>query len=261
MVSEDTNLLKKILYSFNPDKYGTLVKTNYKKSILYFFVILLFACILSGIIMLPKILSLPSQIEQQMNAFDYLNVSIDYSMNKALEIPPEQPFLSIDTNSNQTSLDNQNVLVTSTDFLYKGVLLKEKSIPLKEYKNLKEKRSQLGKFVMLMAIVAIPSLFILFYIIQLVKYALVLTIIFLFTVLILRLRKSKLSFHTILKVLLYSSTLLLFFDLVIAKLGISGFMLPLNLYAGISLHIIALLIFLIFYIIIIAIQHSKEIRI
>lgn len=244
--------------AINPDKYSVLINYNIGSGLKFFFIVLFFSTLLMGVLIIPNLLTMHSSLTQEMKSFSKFNIDLDVKMKEPFKYPANNPFIKIDLEKNLSN--GANVLINKEKIKYKTVFSSYKEENLSDYKNAAQKTDDISRLFTVLTILIIPSLFLIFYGVTAIKYLLLLALVFIISYGALKFRRSGLTAKTVLNTLLYSSIVLIVLDTVLIPVPISKYLLSVNIFYGVSLRVVPVAIFLIFYILILAMLDSKKIR-
>ena len=251
---------KTILKSFNPDSYKDLANRSTKESFSYFASMLALSFIVMMLIAIPKFAMMPSYINDEMKSFDTLEISTNTEMNSDFEFPGERPFITIDTNSNSTKLEKENILVTDDYIIYKSFFMTKK-IPTSDIKDLKENSYVVQKLLFYLMIFMLPSLLLFGYALFFIKYLVLIGLGVLILYGILKIRNHDIKFNKVYKIGFYASTIMVLLDvLTIPYPAIRKFMLVFDVSIWFSVALVPVLLFFIYLFIAMLLVGTKGIK-
>ncbi|MEM3374590.1 MAG: DUF1189 family protein [Candidatus Woesearchaeota archaeon] len=214
--------------AFNPGEYKNLVLRKKRDTINYFFLLLFFCIFLGLILSIPKLINVPNKIQSFFSNFEIINVSMDVKANEKIVVM-DFPKIVMDFTGNysynDTKITDEFILITNSDIYTKKFRpsfsgffqIENKSFD--QYKNLKDDFSKIKNGTYwLIFLLMLPSAILFIYLFNLIKYVL---IIFLFTILgfiFIKIKRKKPSLIHVWKTAVFSSTIIIFMDIVILPL-------------------------------------------
>ncbi len=206
--------------SFVPSQYPELSKRHIVTALKFFTSSLMILIFLSIIISIPKIMSMPSSIENQLSQFN----SVEFTMNGAVLIPNNNPLFIFDT-TNQ--YENVTSLIYATNDM---ISVKDHIIMFSDSENL-------SKLLFLIFLILLPGFLILVYFIYLIKF-IILVLLFTFIVkVILQMLNYYCSFKHLFVSAIYASPILMLIT-------------TLNMFFVINLYYVQYLLYFLFYLLI-----------
>lgn len=223
--------------SLNPRAYTQLLSRKKREVASFFITLLLYCVLLSGLTNIPNFVNFPKQVEGAVSKISTLNITgLDVEITEPVTLL-ETPKVVIDFSENNT-LDKEFVLITKNEIFFKKFQPKLFNLFITEQKPVSELgdvlntvRSIKGTYWIVLFIL-LPSLFFISYLLNFTKYSIIITLVFILSFIILKLTKKKLNFQHHLKAAFYSSTIMIFLDIVISPL-FNLSVIPFLLYLGI----------------------------
>jgi len=197
-----------ILMTFNPGSYEKLVERKLGHTFNYFIDIVFLVLLATLLISIPRLVTMPTTVANEMNAFDTFDIKIEKTMNKPIMIPEGRPMVVIDTTKNYTSLEKGKILFTSNGVFYKLLPLTLERKIVREGTLLDDK-AQAGTLFTVILVALLPSLFLLAFVYLLLKYALIAFVSALIAFIAVRVVRFGVTFEEIVKVAFYSSTIMI----------------------------------------------------
>ena len=198
---------KNIGYSLNPWKYELFVERLATDLLKQFFMFLGFSIIISLVLFLPAFVALPVTLEEKLDGFDTLVIDINSSMNEPVSLPEHDPFISIDTTSNES---NKDAFVSITgNAIYVGDTPR---LVWQEYRDLLVKKATIGKVATVMLVLMAPSLLVLVFLYFAAKYLLIITLAALIGFIVARALSMAVAFKQLLKTGLIAATPMILID-------------------------------------------------
>ena len=238
---------KSILYSLIPDRYKGQSKKSYKDAFQYLLSILLVFFVIASILTMPKLLILPSYLLNQSGKITQFDLNPALLMSGPIIITEKSPLIIIDTTGNFTNLTMGKVLITDKNLFYKDSFRKTRAYGGENFSDITTHKSDLVKLVLWLIILTLPAVLIIVYFLFFVKYLLIIIISSLLAFVLTRLLKFILDFKEIVMIAFYSTTVMAFLEIIAIPLGISGFLFPIPVIYGISLSLVPLTLFLIYF--------------
>ncbi|MBD3362035.1 DUF1189 domain-containing protein [Candidatus Woesearchaeota archaeon] len=126
---------KDIARTFNPKWYDTLVDAPISKGIKYYTKILVIAYLVMVILLIPSLVSLKSDIQDELTKFEQFEAKGTVLQSSAIQIPEKEPLIIIDATGNEVNPGREKVTITR-DSLYYKFFAGRKEVPLSQIKNL-----------------------------------------------------------------------------------------------------------------------------
>ncbi len=213
-------LLLTILTSFNPAKYDILVARRRRQALWYFCRMVFLVFILTSLLMIPNLFTLPAYLKDEIAKFDQLTVNLEYQQKALVTIPRNQPLLTIDTLNEYENINDGNVLITKNAIFYRVAPFGPSTkIQTAEENNLQG----LNILLMMLFIAALPVLLIVIFLYGLLKYLVVILLVAFLGLIIARMLRYGLTFKEVFNISMYAATPLVVLGLLtkpfIASLG------------------------------------------
>ncbi len=231
---EQITFLKSFFKSMNPGAYEELAEEPLKKSMKYVPKLVFFGFILMIILSIPYILALPSYINNEFSKFSSFKVTTDINTTKAVILTDKFNFLRVDTTQNAT-IGNSKILLTKNSVQNRPLpclafnalcIFYPNTIEMKNttgYSNIlgnKEEYSNLAFFMMLLIL---PSILLILYLYNLVKFAAIIFIAAGIAFIITRALRYYTTFNKLLKVSIYAITITVMIDLLTRPFSVNLF--------------------------------------
>ena len=190
--------------SLNPKAYKTLSSRKKREVASYFFTLLFYCVLLSGLTNIPNFIEFPHQVEGAVSKITTFNITgLDVEITEPVTLL-EHPKIVIDFSKNNT-LDKEYVLITKEEIffrkfqpkLFKPVVTEQK--PVAELGNVLETVSTINGTYWIVLIILLPSLFFISYLLNMIKYGLLITLVFILSFIILNISKKKVNIQHQLK--------------------------------------------------------------
>ena len=205
------NFFRTLLLSLNPGKYDILSERLTKDSLKYFVLMVLFIFIVSALLFIPKLATLPKYLEDEFSGFEQLEVNVEQGMKEPVVLTENHPLIIIDTEGKTKEFDN--VLVTNKG-IYIKTLFGIKKISTEGYSNLLEKKDKISNFLLLIFIMMLPMLLLLAFVYFLVKYFLIVILALILGFIIARLIKFEIKVSELFRIGLYATTVMAVVELI-----------------------------------------------
>ena len=223
--------------SLNPRAYRSLISRKKRDVAKYFFVLILYCVILSGLTNIPNFVKIPSQVEGTLSKISKLNITgLDVEITEPVTLL-DQPKIVIDFSPNLT-IDNEWILITKENVQFKKLQLKlfepisTQEKPIEEYSNVLQSANMINGTYCIILFIMLPSLFFLSYLLNFAKYSIIVTFVLFLSFIATKILKRKIRFQNLLKSVFFASTIMIFLDIVISPL-INLSIVPFLLYLGI----------------------------
>ncbi len=223
--------------SLNPLDYKMLVMRKKRDTLKYFFMLLFFCIILSGFTNLPKLSHMKQNFNATLSKFERFNITgIDIELKEPI-ILLNSPKIVLDLSENRSSLENENILITKSDIIWRKfkpslwdfTLYKTETRPVEKYSNVLENANRISGIYWLLFFFLLPSIFLIIYTLNLIKYSLLIIMFTLVAYLISLILKRKVKLLLMWRVAVFSISIMVFLELVMAPLFNLG-ILPLLIY-------------------------------
>ncbi len=197
--------------SFFPNNYRRLSVLSFKYIINHFFFVFFASLLLFFIISIPFFVSVPSSLGSFASHFDFFNVSVNASMNSPF-IVSDDPLVLVDLNKSLSNDSDEFVLINNSGFFVSAPLL-DYSVFWRDVSNVKAAASKYGFLFKFLFYLLLPSFFLFVFLLLLFESLLVIFSFFLVSLLIIRISGFEISSGQLLKIIILSWSLALFFQL------------------------------------------------
>ena len=192
--------------SFEPAHYYQLCSQSSPRAFQYFFRLLLFMTILTGILYIPTLTDVPSRAEQEFSKLSNISLEVSATGNGAVQFGP----LTIDLNNDNRSLQGQGVLITNSKIETRILpLTKKSSITFVEFNELINDEMRFRKIAGSTATFLAPYLLFLLYLYHAIKYLIVIFITAGIIIIIVRTAHGDVPARASFKAALYASFFLM----------------------------------------------------
>jgi hypothetical protein len=159
--------------------------------------------VLTGVMLVPHLLSLPSYLEGELGKFNELSVTITEDLQEPIMLPKNNPIVTIDTNTNRSAKD-ELVLIT-------GNAMYTKFLPFGDGTKIASTEEgistgNLATLVGSLAILSFPLLLFLAYAYTIFKYGLVVVVAAVLGFILARMARFGIGLHELGKISLYAAT-------------------------------------------------------
>ncbi|MBN1502790.1 DUF1189 family protein [Candidatus Woesearchaeota archaeon] len=225
-----------IIKSFNPDSYKELTKKKLGDAFHYLFFILILSMLLSGFIFLMKFNTITERLDKIYSQFDSFKVSFDV-VQKQPVLLINDPKIVLDLTKNQANMTDEDYIITKEHLYRKKFdpdimnfkLYSIETISLEQYEDLVTYKDKVKKFIVFILIILVPSAFLFLFTILSFKYLVEILIVTLLGVGYSTIKRYNVKSVDILKLAIYTSTLMILLELVSKPLFNLG-ILPLVVY-------------------------------
>jgi hypothetical protein len=204
--------------SLNPGDYRMLVTRKKRDTISYFLTLLFCAIIIGFIFSIPKLMQVPNKIEATFMKFERFNITgIDIAAKEKIVLL-EFPKIAVDLSGQETNMSNEYILITKSDIyrkkfkpsLFEWRLFETEEKKVTEYGDVIQDFSKIsGGTYWLIFLFFLPSLLLLTYVFDLIKYSLIIGIFTVIAYLIAKIKGKKIKITGVWRAAVYSSTLMI----------------------------------------------------
>jgi hypothetical protein len=232
-------LLKKLVYYFHPFRYGEISEQKFCKSLKFLSLILLFAFIIAGILWIPRVFQLKSQMTEELNKFESFEVSHNLTMTAPVAIPYTKPLLVIDTTAPR-NISQEYLLVTKeqVQFRFFGI----NTIPTEHLTHAPEHKEEASGFIAKFIAMLIPGIALFLYIRAWIKYFLLIIAAGTIFFIILDLTKFKLKWKQMLNLSALMITPMVLLEVISAPIS-TEYLMPIGRFLGTELYLITLALY------------------
>ncbi len=210
--------------SLNPKAYPQLFSRKKREVAKYFFTLLFYCVLLSGLTNLPNFIMFPQQVEGAISKITRFNITgLDVEISEPVVLL-DRPKIVIDFSENIT-MEGKWLLITKSDIYYKKFQprlfspVSTEQKPVAEYSDLLDDITRIGGTYWIILIILLPSLFFMSYFLNFFKYSVIVSLMFMLSYLFTRfILRKKLNLQHIIKAVFFSSSVMIFLDIVITPL-------------------------------------------
>ncbi len=231
------NFLFLLVKSLNPLNYKMLITQKKRDVVKYFLFLLFFAIIIGGIFSIPRLVHFPEQIEKTVAKFETFNITgVDVELKEPIVLL-KRPRIVLDLSPNRTQLQEETILVTKTHIMWKRFspslwefrLFTTEKKPVEEYSDILQDVNRIKSSYIIFFIMILPSLFFIVYLLNFVKFSLLIILFTLLGFIFMKIRKKKSPLFRIMRAATFAMTLFVILDVSILPLFNFG-ILPLLIY-------------------------------
>jgi hypothetical protein len=151
------DFFKELWQSFMPSHWEELSSKPSGKGVSFFTKVLLLAFVLMILLAIPKLIKLPGEISTQLNKFDVLQLSGNFTMSSPIKLPESEPIFVFDTSGAYTDLTDERVLITSEKVFYRP-FFGTHYVNTEQLKDLKKNRENVKRFMAALVFFVLPSI-------------------------------------------------------------------------------------------------------
>ena len=196
--------LKKFIDSLNPNIYTPLSASPLKNSIKFFFQVILIFSLLNSFFFLPSIYDFYSNFNENFEKIEAINSSIKIKTTEPIIIS-SKPLIVID--SKKDFLTDEYLLITD-NMIYKKGWFKNSNITTDNINFADKIKNSKTKIILLM-ILSLPTIFFLYFILNIVKYAFMILIIFFIALCVIKIINYPLFTKQVINASIYSLSIYL----------------------------------------------------
>ncbi len=201
-ISGFNTLLTRIVTTFNPTRYDTLVALKKRQAILYFIQMTALVFGIALLLMIPNLFSVPQMISDEFSKFERLEIDVNYSQVEPINLPQYNPVITIDTTPTPEKTLSGFLLITDRSLYYRLTpFTKGDRIALEE-----ENATGIGNVVVSLLVLSLPTLLVLTYLYILLKYAIIICLVAVVSFILARVARFGLELHQTFKIALFAST-------------------------------------------------------
>lgn len=201
---------KQVFNSFNPKKFRDLIDNNVWDGVKYFTKILIIVYIIMLILLIPKLVSLKSDIQDSLSKFDQVSLEGTVEQSEQIRIPAKEPFIVIDATGNEVTPKKERMTITRDTLYYK--IFTRQEIPLNLVKEMDP--FVVSRLLIYFFIFILPSLIFFTLGAMWLKYFIFSILIGTIVFLMADLTRFSQSWKTCVKAACYSSTLIILIEVI-----------------------------------------------
>jgi len=204
------NSLFRLLKGFVPSSYKDLAQDSMKTITKQFFFNFFIALFIMILVFIPAIIQYSGYLDSQLASFDKINISVDLQAKNPIVLS-EHPLVVADVNKNDTSLGNENLLITNDVLAWKKFYYfghSEKSWDSLSNLSLSQK-----EIIYLLAL-ALPSLLFWVSVFFLLKYFIIILLATIFAYVFSSIKNNDLNLVNSLKISIVASTVMVVSEMI-----------------------------------------------
>jgi hypothetical protein len=213
--------------SLNPGDYRMLITRKKRDTINYFLTLLFFAILIGFIFSVPKLMQVPDKIQTTLMKFERFNITgVDIEAKEKILLF-NFPKIVLDLSGNETQVSDEFLLITKSDVywkkfrpsLFEWKLFETKEKKVTEYGNVIQDFSKIsGGTYWLIFMFFLPSLLLLTYLFDLLKYSVIIAVFTLAGYIISKIKGKKIKITGVWRAAVYSSTLMIITEITVFQL-------------------------------------------
>lgn len=243
--------------SLNPRYYTELSERRLDSAVIYLIILLGFAFLLLGILLLPKAYMIKEDIEDGLLAINTFKVSADFETVEPIMIPNKRPLITFDTTDNKT-IDSELLLVTDDKVFYKA-MDKEGSFALSDVDFTKD-RKQSKDALIKVGIFLLPSFLTFYYFAYLVKYAMIILLTGVVGFVVARGLRNGIELRESIIISIYASTVMVLIEVITIPFFLTKYLVIYTPFIGINISIVAITLYLTFYVTGVRLTGSRNVK-
>ena len=201
-ISGFNTLLTRIVTAFNPTQYDTLVALKKRQAILYFIQMTALIFVVTLLLMIPNLFSVPEMIHNEFSKFERLEIDVNYSQVEPINLPEYNPVITIDTTPAPEKTLSGFMLITDRSLYYRLTpFTKGSRIAIEQ-----ENTTGIGNVVVSLLVLSLPTLLVLTYLYILLKYGIIICFVALLSFILARVARFGLELPQTFKIALFAST-------------------------------------------------------
>ena len=243
------------LKTLNPRYYRSLGETAPSSAVRYFLKILGVLFILMFLIALPKILLIKSHLNEAAIHISQLDVNINLETTEPILIPQKNPLIVLDTTGNRT-MQNEILLITK-DLLFFQFAGNDQDFPFGQNDLVENRRQMVSMFTGLFLLI-LPTLFLIYYILYVIKYFLIIIPVAFVTYAFAKPMGNALDFKHMLSLSFYTSTIMIIIEVLTIPFNWNKYLLMHSPIIGLNFSIIAITAYLTLFITAVRVMGNRD---
>lgn len=221
---------KELGQAFLPSHWKEISQRPAGQGVGFFSRALLLAFVLILLLSLPALVKMPHTISDQLNKFEALRLSGNFTMTSPILLPRNEPLLIFDTSGAYDELTNERVLITKEKIFYRP-LFKTYSIRTEALKDLKNNRDNVNVFLAALVFFLLPAILFWAYVAVWLKYFLMMLALSIIVFVVLDLTHWRRTWKELFVISCYVSTIPLLAEVIVGTLN-SKLLIPILSIAG-----------------------------
>jgi hypothetical protein len=252
--------MKQFIYTFlkslNPRYYPDLGEKSLNQAFRYFFVMLILAFVIMAFTAVPKMILIKQKIDKSVMDIKTLKLDATLETVAPIKLPDSHPLVTLDTTNNRT-WEDEVIFITDKQFKY-NFLGNKKEIDLNGY-NIENDRKMANRTLLSIFLFLLPSLFFFYFMAYLIKYLVIIVGTAIAGFVLAKLFRNSISLIQSVILSFYVSTYMVIIEIITIPLPIKDYLLTYSL-LGFNTSIIAITVYLTFYVTAIRINGSTKIK-
>lgn len=196
------SIITLMLSSFNPTKYHTLMDVKKRRAITYFLQMTALVFVVTIILMIPNLFAVPEIVSDEFSKFNRLQIDLDYEQTAPINLPQNNPILTIDTTPTREKEFSGFMLITDQSFYYRLTpFTKGTRIALED-----EASAGISNVIVSLLILSLPTMIVLTYIYSVIKYLIIIGVLALIGFVLARVIRFGITIQQTFKVALFAAT-------------------------------------------------------
>ncbi|MBN1644791.1 DUF1189 family protein [Candidatus Woesearchaeota archaeon] len=247
---------KQVFHAFDPREFNKLINAPFWDSVKYFTKILAIAYIIMAILLVPKLVTLKSEIQDQLSKFDSFSVTGIVSQSESIRIPAKEPLIVIDATGSEVIPNKERITITRDSLFYK-FFAGRKEIPLNQIKQMD--KPVVSRLIIYFFIFILPSLVFFTFGSFWLKYFLFAVLIGTIVFLMADLTRFSQPWKTCVKSAYYTSTLIILVEVVSSAIY-AKWMVSLFSFWNLNIYLVPLVAWLILSITFVSLLHFSKLK-
>lgn len=241
---------------FQPYNFVMLGNASFGECIKFFSKFLLFAFFLMALVYVPTLVTLPNYFTQQMQKFNSLSITSNFTVVAPVYFPERDAVLVVDTTGMHDKLKGETFLVTKDKLKYK-LLGKEYEIKDSSFSDVLSDKQGFSLLLTSISLFILPAIIFWLYAFAWLKY--LITIILLASIFftLFDLTHFRKKWHQILAMTTYSAMIPILLETISAPIS-ADYLVPMLNFAGIDLYLVPLVVHSVLIVVLALILHGVE---
>ena len=222
------DFLKTVLKCFDPDSYESLSKRTVIDGINYLFSLVFISFIIMAFLALPSVTRIPTYLQGEFSKLDTASINYELEMSSPIKITEVNPKIVIDSTGETTNITDEVLLITNKGLFYN--FNGPKLLGKKDLADLTGVNEKIGKFATVLVLLIMPSILIISFFVNLIKYILLILLFSFIGLIGVKFLKFKLKMSGVLKIAIYSSTIMVLTDILSIPFFNNTYYIPIILY-------------------------------
>ncbi|MBI2147322.1 DUF1189 family protein [Candidatus Woesearchaeota archaeon] len=193
-------------YALNPGRYDKLSK-NIGHAFFYYAAMLFVVFLATGLLFIPTLFSLPDRVNQELQKFETLEMSFNYTLKEPILLPHRNPVLVIDTVDNPDPIQEGTVIVSGDSFYFQPFPYADRLV-IRNNDNILHKPAETAALASMLILYGAPVVFIVGYVYHFIKYLIVIFVASFACFVLARVARFSIDYHSMFIVSMYASTVM-----------------------------------------------------